>query len=166
MSITELGDLTQWLEVTQSVVAIIGLPILTLTLLMIGRQAQYAHHTTMSQVYQNTADGFATVQRYFMDNPKYRPYFYDGKSIDAVDPEYVRVSAIAEFFLHAVHNLTIHRRYMQEYPWYVWERSLRDICNKSPILQQFLQEHPDWYTAEVHRMLTGRSPTLGARPTA
>lgn len=68
MSITELGDLAKWLEVTQSVVAIIGLPILTLTLLMIGRQAQYAHHTTMSQIYQNTADGFATVQRYFMDN--------------------------------------------------------------------------------------------------
>jgi len=41
MSITELGNLAKWLEVTQSVVAIIGLPILTLTLLMIGRQAQY-----------------------------------------------------------------------------------------------------------------------------
>ena len=162
----KLGDLAQWLEVTQSVVAVIGLPILTLTLLMIGRQAQYAHHTAMSQIYQNTADGFATVQRYFMDNPEYRPYFYDGKSIDAVDPEYVRVSAIAEFFLHAVHNLTIHRRYMQEYPWYVWERSLRDIYNKSPILQQFLQEHPDWYTTELHRMLTGKSPALGGRPTA
>ena len=147
MSITELGNLAKWLEVTQSVVAIIGLPILTLTLLMIGRQAQYAHHTAMSQVYQNTADGFAAVQRYFMDNPE-------------------RVSAIAEFFLHAVHNLTIHRRYMQEYPWDFWERSLRDIYNKSPILQQFLHEHPDWYTAEVHRMLTSRSPTLGARPTA
>ena len=166
MSITELGDLAKWLEATQSVVAIIGLPILTLTLLMIGCQAQYAHHATMSQIYQNTADGFATVQRYFMDNPEYRPYFYNGKSIDAVDPEYVRVSAIAEFFLHAVHNLTIHRRYMQEYPWYVWERSLRDIYNKSPILQQFLQEHPDWYTTELHRMLTGKSPALGGRPTA
>ena len=163
---TELADLAKWLEVTQSVVAIIGLPILTLTLLMIGRQPQYAHHTAMSQIYQNTADGFATVQRYFMDNPEYRPYFYNGKSIDAVDPEYVRVSAIAEFFLHAVHNLTIHRRYMQEYPWYVWERSLRDIYNKSPILQQFLQEHPDWYTTELHRMLTGKSPALGGRPTA
>jgi hypothetical protein len=92
--------------------------------------------------------------------------FYNGKSIDAVDPEYVRVSAIAEFFLHAVHNLTIHRRYMQEYPWYVWERSLSDIYNKSPILQQFLHEHSDWYTVDVHRILTGKSPTLGARPTA
>src|ERR1700752_2309139 len=161
---TELADLAKWLEATQSVVAIIGLPILTLTLLMIGCQAQYAHHTAMSQGYQNTADGVATVQRYFMDNPEYRPYFYDGKSIDAVDPEYVRVSAIAEFFLHAVHNLTIHRRYMQEYPWYVWERSLRDIYNKSPILQQFLQEHPDWDTAELHTILTGRSPTRYARP--
>ena len=88
--------------------------------------------------------------------------FYNGKSIDAVDPEYVRVSAIAEFFLHAVHNLTIHRRYMQEYPWYVWERSLSDIYNKSPILQQFLHEHSDWYTVDVHRILTGKSPTLGA----
>jgi len=101
MSITELGNLAQWLEVTQSVVAIIGLPILTLTLLMIGRQAQYAHH-----------------------------------------------------------------RYMPEYPWYVWERSLRDIYNQSPILQQFLHEHPDWYTDEVHRILTGRSPTRCARPSS
>jgi hypothetical protein len=166
MSITGLGDLAEWLQVTQSVVAIIGLPILTLTLLMIGRQAQYAHHTAMSQVYQNTANDFSTLQRYFMDNPEYRPYFYDGKSIDAIDPEYVRVSAIAEFFLHAVHNLTIHRRYRQEYPWYVWEKSLRDIFNKSPILQQFLNEHPDWYTGEVHRILAGRSPAPGARPTS
>jgi hypothetical protein len=166
MSLTKLGDLAQWLEVTQSVVAIVGLPILTLTLLMIWRQAKYAHHTAMSQVYQNTAAGFATVQRYFMDHPEYRPYFYDGKSVDVVDPEYERVSAIAEFVLHAVHNLTIHRRYMKEYPWDVWERSLRDIYNNSPILQKFLQEHFDWYTAEVHRMLTGRSPTASARPTA
>jgi hypothetical protein len=161
MSNTELGDLAQWLQVAQSVVAIIGLPILILTLVMIWRQALYAHHTAMSQVYQNTANDFSTVQRYFIDNPEYRPYFYDGKNIDAVDPEYVRVSAIAEFFLHA-----IHRRYMQEYPWYVWERSLRDIYNESPILQQFLHEHPDWYPGEVYRMLTGRSPTPGARPTS
>jgi hypothetical protein len=166
MGITRLGDLAQWLEVTQSVVAIVGLPILTLTLLMIWRQAKYAHHTAMSEVYQNTADGFATVQRYFMDHPEYRAYFYDGRSIDAADPEYERVSGIAEFFLHAVHNLTIHRRYMKEYPWEVWERSLRDIYSNSPILQQFLREHPDWYTAEVHGMLKDRSPVLGARQTA
>jgi hypothetical protein len=166
MTITELGHLAQWLQLAQSVVAIIGLPILTLTLLMIWRQAQYAHHTAMSQVYQNTANDFATLQKYFMDNPEYRLYFFDGKCIDALDQEYVRVSAIAEYFLHAVHNLTIHRRYMQEYPWYVWERSLRDIYNKSPILQQFLDEHTDWYTDEVHRILTGRSPTSGARPTS
>ena len=114
MTIIQLGDLAQWLQVAQSVVAIIGFPILILTLLMIWRQAQYTHHAAMSQVYQNTANDFATVQRYFIENPEYRPYFYDGKSLDALDPEYVRVSAIAESFLHAVHNLTIHRRYMQE----------------------------------------------------
>jgi hypothetical protein len=165
MTITRLGDLAQWLELTQSVVAIVGLPILILTLLMIARQARYQHHATMSQVYQNTANDFSTIQRYFIDNPEYRPYFYDGKNIDAVDAEYARVSAMAEFFLHAVHNLTIHRQYMQEYPWHIWERSLRDVYNKSPILQQFLLEHPDWYTDEVHKILTGRLPTP-ARPTS
>src|ERR1700746_2424654 len=123
MTITQLGDLEQWLQVAQSVVAIIGFPILILTLLMIWRQAQYTHHAAMSTVYQNTANDFATVQKYFMENPEYRLYFYDGKGLDVSDPEYLRVSAIAEFFLHAVHNLTIHRRYMQEYPWHVWERS-------------------------------------------
>jgi hypothetical protein len=41
MTITQLGDLAQWLQVAQSVVAIIGFPILILTLLMIWRQAQY-----------------------------------------------------------------------------------------------------------------------------
>jgi len=55
---------------------------------------------------------------------------------------------------------------MSEYPWHVWERSLRDIYNKSPILQRFLHEHPDWYTDEVHRILTGGSPTPGARTTS
>jgi hypothetical protein len=58
MSMTKLGDLAQWLQVAQSVVAIIGLPILALTLVMIWRQALYAHHTAMSQVYQNTANDF------------------------------------------------------------------------------------------------------------
>ena len=75
MSSAELADLAQWLQVAQSVVAIIGLPILILTLLMIWRQAQYAHYTAMSQVYQNTASDFGVLQRYFMDNPEYRPYF-------------------------------------------------------------------------------------------
>ncbi len=75
MSSAELADLAQWLQVAQSAVAIIGLPILILTLLMIWRQAQYAHHTAMSQVYQNTASDFGVLQRYFMDNPEYRPYF-------------------------------------------------------------------------------------------
>jgi hypothetical protein len=86
------------------VVAIIGFPILIRTLLMIWRQAQYTHHAAMSQVYQNTANDFATVQRYFMEHPEYRLYFYDGKSLDVSDLEYVRVSAIAEFFLHAVRS--------------------------------------------------------------
>jgi transposase len=48
MSITAGADLAQWLQKAQSVVAIIGLPILALTLLMIWRQAQYAHHAAMS----------------------------------------------------------------------------------------------------------------------
>jgi hypothetical protein len=122
MSIGWLADLAQWLQVAQAIVAIIGLPILTQTMLMIWRQAKYAHHAAISQVYQNTANDFASVQRYFMDHPEYRSYFYDGKSIDASDPEYMRVLAIAEFWLHALHNLTIHRRYMGEYPWCVWER--------------------------------------------
>lgn len=93
MSVTGLGDLGRWLEMAQSVVAIIGLPVLILTMLMIWRQAKYAHHTAMSQVYQNTANGFATVQIYFVDHPEYRPYFYDGKSIDTSDPEYVRAAS-------------------------------------------------------------------------
>jgi hypothetical protein len=164
MSIAEVGDLAQWLQGAQSVVAVIGLPILALTLLMIWRQAQYAHHAAMSQVYQNTANDFAIFQRYFMDNPEYRPYFYEGRDIDASHPEYLRVSAIAEFLLHAVHNLTIHRRYMQEYPWHVWERSLRYIYDKSPILRKFLHEHPDWYIDDVHRLLTGKSPVSGPPP--
>lgn len=159
MSITGLGDLAQWFQVAQCVVAIIGLPVLILTMLMIWRQAQYAHHAAMSQIYQNTADSFATLQRYFIDHPEYKPYFYDGKSIETSDLEYVRVSSISEFWLHAVHNLTIHRRYMSEYPWYVWERSLRDVYNTSPILQHFLHEHPHWYTDEVHRILTGNLPS-------
>lgn len=158
MSIPGLGDLAQWLEMAQSMVAIIGLPVLILTMVMIWRQAQYAHYTAMSQVYQNTADGFATVQKYFVDYPEYRQYFYDGKRIEASDPEYARVSSIAEFWLHAAHNLTIHRRYMGEYPWHVWEGSLRDVYIRSPILQHFLHEHPHWYTNEVHRILTGHVP--------
>ncbi|HEY2530521.1 MAG TPA: hypothetical protein VGJ20_21755 [Xanthobacteraceae bacterium] len=156
MSITGLP--AQWLEMAQSVVAIVGFPVLILTMLMIWRQAKYAHHTAMSQVYQSTANSFATVQMYFVDHPELRPYFYDGKRLDASDPEYVRVTAVAEFWLHAVHNLTIHRRYMGEYPWYVWEGSLRDVYNESPILQHFLREHPHWYTDEVHRILTGNLP--------
>jgi hypothetical protein len=163
MSITGLGDLAQWLQTAQSIVAIIGLPVLILTLVMIWRQARYAHHAAMSQVYQNTADGFAIVQNVLVDHPEYRPYFYDDKRINTSDPEYAQVSSIAEFWLHAVHNLTVHRRYMKEYPWYVWERSLRDVYSRSPILQHFLQEHPDWYTDEVHRILTGRTPSEGDR---
>lgn len=158
MSITGLGNLAQWLQIAQSVVAIIGFPILILTMLMICRQAQYAHHTAMSQVYQNTADNFANLQKYFVDHPEYKSYFYEGKDIDTSDPEYVRVSSIAEFWLHAVHNLTIHRRYMGEYPWHIWEGSLRDVYNTSPTLQHFLHEHPHWYTDDVHRILTANSP--------
>jgi hypothetical protein len=168
MSITGLGDLAQWLQIAQSAVAIIGLPVLILTMWMIWRQAQYAHHAAMSQVYQNTADGFAILQRYFMDHPEYKAYFYGGKSIEASDPEYVRVLSISEFWFHAVHNLTIHRRYMGEYSWHIWEGSLRDVYNKSPILQHFLHEHPHWYTDEVHRILTGNLPSraLGQVPSA
>jgi hypothetical protein len=158
MSVTEQSDFAHWLEIGQSVVAIFGLPVLILTLFMIWRQAKYAHHAAMSQVYQNTADSFASVQRYFLDHPECRQYFYNGKFIDSSDPEYARVVALAELWLHAVHNLTVHRRYMVEYPWHVWEQSLRDVYSRSPILQHFLQEHRHWYTSDVHNMLIGSPP--------
>lgn len=92
------------------------------------------------------------ISRIFVDHPKLRPYFYDGKSIKKSDHNYAAVMSIAELYLDYIDSMQ--DEYVFELPGMaeggenrkLWDRFFKDMFSTSPALCSYATEKQNWYS--------------------
>ena len=137
-------------QVIQAVVAIVGLPILIWSVILLKRQTALSARATEANVYSNINARMIEIDLFFFNNPKLRPFFYDGVDITEENPDFGRAFSIAEMFVDFMDQVMVLRRNMPDFPWDVtWVKYFIELFMSSPVLRKYWQKHWSWYSAQI-----------------
>jgi hypothetical protein len=118
-------------------------------------QTNYALESAKSQVFGLVTTYTLSTDEIFVRYPELRPYFYQGKEIQASDPQYPQVLAVAEYLLDYFDSLETH---LKKYPqlWFseekTWEGNTMDMFAWSPILCRYLEGSRNWFSDDLYRL--------------
>jgi hypothetical protein len=127
-----------------------------------NRQTRIFNRQLMEGISQSMTGYSLEISRLFLQNPDLRPYFFEGKTIDASHPDYLRAEAVAEVILDIFWTMASQARRIQN-PEFAnteassqWAIYIGDCFASSPILTSFLTRRKEWYGQEmVNRMEQG-----------
>lgn len=82
----------------------------------------------------------------FVDRPELRSFFYDGKPCPRRGPQRIRVITIADMLADVLEVGLVTTRLIPSTESYEdWLRYSRYMLAHSPVLVDFVREHPDWF---------------------
>jgi hypothetical protein len=118
-------------------------------------QTRYAVESAKSQVFGLVTTYSLEADNLFINHPEFRPYFYQGRDIEATDPLYHKLLGAAEYLLDYFDSLETH---LKKYPdlWFseekTWEANTMDMFAWSPILCRYLEATKAWYSEDLYRL--------------
>ena len=135
----------------QALAGCIGVPGVLVSLYFLWRQSRDQTIATRAEIYQNITATMLDIDRYFIEHPELKKYFFDNAPISKKHREYERVKSIAEMFLDFMDFTLMHETQMKNYPWYQWENYFKTVYDSSPILREYWDEVKglDWYEKQV-----------------
>ncbi|HBG07585.1 MAG: hypothetical protein A2075_23440 [Geobacteraceae bacterium GWC2_58_44] len=106
-----------------------------------------------STAWQTVQSHQLELNKVFIENPGYMPYFYSGASISESDKNYNKAVAIADLKLDFFDSLYGQAKHLPELQgdsaaWKAWERYILDSFEQSPIMCKRINEVPCWYTSD------------------
>jgi hypothetical protein len=116
-----------------------------------AKQNKYVADSLTSSNYAALSNFMLGVYQNFVDYPQLRPYFYDGVSIDELNPDYARTLGVAAHMLNYFsYILILSMRYPLLWPPNWWESYMETLLAASPVMRQLLRKsrelyHPDLY---------------------
>jgi hypothetical protein len=114
-----------------------------------------------SQIYQNSWMGLQDLTKYFIDHPEDRQYFHSAKPFPEQEPDFSRLYTLAELFVDGMDTLLTNMEFEPKaVNWAAWQRYFWDIYHNSPIVQKYLEDHPDWYDDYMFELLKGERPKV------
>jgi len=141
------------MAVVGTVVNLLGVALVLYSIRMLAkqtkemaRQTKLSVQATRSSVYQSVSSTMIEIDRFFVEHPHLRPYFYHGKELALDDPHHNEVGAAAEMMMDFVDSVFMLAPNMPDYPWEkTWYRYFRDQFESSPVLLQYLKDRASWY---------------------
>lgn len=129
------------------------------SLWLLYRQTGIFNRQLMVGVTQSMSDYTLEISRLFLQNPDLRPYFFEGKTIEENDPNYLRAEAVAEVILDIFWTLSSESKRIQgsefgsEEVRSQWRTYVGDCFANSPILTSFLKKRQGWYGSELVKQM-------------
>jgi hypothetical protein len=101
----------------------------------LSKQTKYVGDSLKASVVGSTQSQLTSLDEIFITYPETRPYFFYEKDISCEDPNYERVSAIAEFMLDFFDTIIVQvKEFPETWPRNWWEASIIDTFAHSPFL--------------------------------
>lgn len=116
------------------------------TLFILWRQLKDLNASVQGSTYQNIINQMLEIDRFFIANPKLKPYFYDGKDLGGADEsERARAASVAEMLLDFFDNVYHQRELISEERYRAYYTYMTTLCGRSKVLQAQLDDSRDWY---------------------
>jgi hypothetical protein len=116
-----------------------------------------------SSSYLNMLELMVSIDRFFIDKPELKPYFYNNKEVDAKDPiEKDRLESVAEMMMDFFEAVYHQKGSLPVATFNAYKRYMRRIYEHSPVLKDFLGKN-EWgqlYPEQFIRAVTGGVKTF------
>ncbi len=123
------GDVATW---TSAVV-------LVLTLAVLWWQIRDVRRSVQGATYERICTTMIEIDRFFVDHPELRPYFYRGKSIAGIAPlDQEKLDATAEMLTDFFYDVFHQKDLMPRQTFEPYNRWMKMVYAKSPALQAFI----------------------------
>ena len=102
------------------------------------------------------------LDRFFFENDDLYPYFFEGRASSG-EP---KLKLAAEYVLDVL-DLMKSQGTLYSGQWSspeTWGPWVSDLFKTSPVLRQFLQDHPCWYGKEIYEVMKKGTPGVPDRP--
>lgn len=133
---------TDWAQaigsIIGSIVAVVGLPVLIYQIVQLRQTIRAEAH---GKVYENSLE----VQKLLLDNPEFRPFFYEGATMEPTDERYPRLLAMAEIFTDYLEHIALQRENVPDEVKTAWDGYARFFLESSPIIRSFVAQHRSSY---------------------
>ena len=147
-------------DIVMSVSSIITAIVAVVTIAFVYHQLKNLSKNILSQTIQNIYERMIEIDRFFIDNPDLRKYFYSNESIQKIDLKLkAQLHSIAEMMVDYFDSVYDQRECMRKktfeakafYFWYVY--------NNSPILREYLKQPglEMWYAKDFLEFLDRKS---------
>lgn len=116
-----------------------------------GYQTWISRNAGEIQGWQYLGQMSADISKVFVDHPRLRPYFYDGKPLEESDPDFQLVETLAEMFLDFIDSFEdppikmLNGMEKDGKNWVLWKKYFTDTFSSSPVLCRLATEEQDWY---------------------
>jgi hypothetical protein len=129
-------------------------------LLALGVSVRVATTASFATVYQGLADQMHDINKFFVENPETRRYFYAGKSPPTDELELDRLEAIAEMIVDFADNFTAQRRSLPDRYESGWTEYFQSLFKTSFVLQKYWRENAVWYGEDLKKIFDDAAKLL------
>ncbi len=98
----------------------------------------------------------SSVRKLIIQHPELRKYFFDREKISKDHDNYARVRTIAELYANYLEHFIIQKPNLRKIDWETWQKTVLDIYDSSPIIQETLSDKKVWYSVELHDFIKNR----------
>ncbi|PYS93611.1 MAG: hypothetical protein DMF64_04220 [Acidobacteria bacterium] len=122
--------------------------LVVISILLVWKQIRDLKTSVENQTYQSVYQTEFDIHRYFLEHPEYRPYFYDKKTPapDLDESERIKLDTLTEWVCDFFDDVYQQRDTMTPDTFSKWRQFMKDIYQRSPILQAFIEKPGKrWY---------------------
>jgi hypothetical protein len=102
-------------------------------------QMRKIRRSIQGSTYQSICSTMIEIDRFFVDNPQLRPYFYGGKTLDGVALlEREKLNAVAEMVVDFFYDVFHQRDLMSQQTFQPYSSWMRRLYKNSPLLREFI----------------------------
>ncbi len=98
----------------------------------------------------------SNVRKLIVQYPELRKYFFENEKITRSHNNYERVRTIAELYANYLEHFIIQKPNLRKRDWDTWQKTVLDIYDSSPIIQETLSDKRIWYSEDLHDFIKKR----------
>src|SRR5258707_6860625 len=135
--------------------AIVAGNIVTLsTLIAVIIELRHLKKSIHSSTYQRIYEQMMRIDRFFIDNPTLKSYFYGSAEPSTTNlAELDRLASISEMMVDYFDSVYHQQDCMPKDTFPQFLTFMKDLCTTSPTLKAFLAERPNWYPEDFRQSL-------------